>query len=50
MRAYVRLGARAQALRQYNLCRTILANEFEAVPEPATEQLFNLVRTNPGRV
>lgn len=50
MRAYVRLGARAQALRQYDVCRTILANEFEAFPERATEQLFNLIRTDPGLV
>jgi DNA-binding SARP family transcriptional activator len=50
MRAHVRLGSRAQALRQYNLCRSILLNEFEAVPEPATERLFNLIRSDPGRV
>src|SRR5262249_27781486 len=50
MRAYVRLGARAQALRQYNLCRTILAEAVAAAPEPATEQLFSLVRTNPGLI
>ncbi|GFG52562.1 hypothetical protein MAGR_40030 [Mycolicibacterium agri] len=50
MRAYVRLGARAQALRQYNTCRLILVEEFDATPEPATEQLFQLVRTNPGQI
>jgi DNA-binding SARP family transcriptional activator len=50
MRAYVRLGVRAQALRQYTLCQTILKNEFDAVPEPATEQLFRLIRTDPGLV
>jgi DNA-binding SARP family transcriptional activator len=50
MRAYVRLGARAQALRQYSLCRLILLDEFDAVPEPATERLFNLIRSDPGRV
>jgi DNA-binding SARP family transcriptional activator len=50
MRVYVRLGMRAQALRQYQLCRTILNNEFDAVPEPATERLFHLIRTDPGRV
>lgn len=50
MRAYVRLGARAQAMRQYNLCRTILADEFDAAPEQATESLFNLVRTDPDLV
>ena len=50
MRAYVRLGARAQALRQYTMCRQILADEFEAAPEPATEELFALVRTDPSLV
>jgi DNA-binding SARP family transcriptional activator len=50
MRAHVRLGSRAQALRQYNLCRLILSDEFDAVPEPATERLFNLIRNDPGRV
>ncbi|WP_319453005.1 MULTISPECIES: bacterial transcriptional activator domain-containing protein [unclassified Mycobacterium] len=50
MRAYVRLGARAQALRQYNVCRLILAEEFDATPEPATEQLFQLIRTDPGHI
>ena len=50
MRAYVRLGTRAQALRQYTLCRKILAEEFDAIPEPATERLFTLIRTDPGLV
>jgi DNA-binding SARP family transcriptional activator len=50
MRAYVRLGARAQALRQYSLCRKVLAEEFDAIPEPATERLFQLVRTDPGLI
>jgi len=50
MRAYVRLGARAQALRQYKTCQMILREEFDAAPEPATERLFDLLRTDPGRV
>jgi DNA-binding SARP family transcriptional activator len=50
MRAFVRLGTRAQALRQYTLCRSILRDEFDAVPELATDRLFNLIRTNPGEV
>lgn len=50
MRAYIRMGARAQALRQYQLCRAILDEEFDAVPEPATEQLFTLIRTDPARI
>ncbi|GAB93892.1 AfsR/SARP family transcriptional regulator [Gordonia rhizosphera] len=50
MRSYVRLGARAQALRQYKLCRIILDGEFAVAPEPATERLFRLIRTDPGQV
>ena len=50
MRTYVRSGARAQALRQYRLCRLVLQDEFDASPEPATELLFNLIRTHPGDV
>jgi DNA-binding SARP family transcriptional activator len=50
MRCYVRLGQRAQALRQYRICRDALAREFEAPPEPATETLHELVRFDPARV
>jgi DNA-binding SARP family transcriptional activator len=50
MRCYVRLGARAQAVRQYRICRVILADEFDAPPEDATERLYELVRLDPGRV
>jgi hypothetical protein len=37
-------------MRQYSLCRLILLKEFDAVPEPATERLFDLIRHDPGRV
>jgi DNA-binding SARP family transcriptional activator len=47
MRCYVRLGHRAQALRQYRICRDILMTEFEAAPERATEELYDLVRLEP---
>ena len=47
MKCYVRLGQRAQALRQYRICQTILRVEFEAAPEPATDALFELVRLEP---
>jgi len=50
MRAHVRMEARAQAMRQYSLCRSILRREFDAVPEPATDRLFNLIRSDPSRV
>lgn len=50
MRTYVRLGERAQALRQYRLCRDILAREFDAPPESATDELFDLIRLRPTSV
>jgi DNA-binding SARP family transcriptional activator len=50
MRSYVRMGERSQALRQYRMCRHVLEQEFEAVPEVATETLFELIRLEPSRV
>ena len=50
MRCYVRLGQRAQALRQYRLCCQALAAEFEIEPEPATVALFEQVRLDPASV
>jgi DNA-binding SARP family transcriptional activator len=50
MRAYVRIGQRAQAMRQYQLCREVLAIEFDAVPEPKTERLFEVIRSDPANV
>jgi DNA-binding SARP family transcriptional activator len=50
MRCYVRAGQRAQALRQYQLCRDILLSEFDAEPEPATLALYQQVRLNPDAV
>jgi DNA-binding SARP family transcriptional activator len=46
IRCYVRLGQRAQALRQYRLCEQVLREEFDAVPESATRDLFEQVRLN----
>lgn len=50
MRCYVRLGARAQAVRQYRICRQILAEEFDAPPEDATERVYEMVRLEPARL
>lgn len=50
MRCHVRLGQRAQALRQYRICQQALASEFEASPEGATDDLYRLIRLNPGLV
>lgn len=48
MRCYMRLGARAQALRQYQFCCQILRTEFAASPEPATNELFEQIRLTPA--
>lgn len=46
MRAHVRRGQRAQAMRQYRLCEQVLRREFDAVPEAATTALFDGIRSN----
>lgn len=48
MRCYMRLGARAQALRQYQFCCQLLRTEFAASPEPATTELFEQIRLTPA--
>jgi DNA-binding SARP family transcriptional activator len=50
MRCHVRLGERAQALRQYQICRSVLKAEFDAEPEAATTNLYHEVRLRPGSV
>jgi len=50
MRCYARRGERAQALRQYQVCETVLRSEFDAAPEPATQQLFDQIRLSPASV
>ena len=47
MRCYVRLGERAQAFREYALCRKVLAAEFDTLPERETEMVFEQIRTAP---
>lgn len=47
MRCYMKLGVRAQALRQYQFCCQALATEYGAQPEPATQQLFEQIRLHP---
>lgn len=49
MSCYLGLGQRTQALRQYQLCRLALAAEFDAEPEPATDELYELIRSHPDR-
>jgi DNA-binding SARP family transcriptional activator len=48
MRAHVRRGERAQALRQYRLCAEVLRREFDAPPETATTALFDRIRNDPA--
>jgi DNA-binding SARP family transcriptional activator len=50
MRCYVRLGVRAQALRQYQLCCQILAAEFDTQPEATTRELFHQIRLDPASI
>ncbi len=50
MRAHVRRGERAQALRQYRLCEHALLREFEIEPEAMTTELFERIRRDPGSV
>jgi DNA-binding SARP family transcriptional activator len=48
MRAHVRRGERAQALRQYRLCEQILRREFDTKPEAVTTALFDQIRGDPA--
>lgn len=50
MRCYVRRNERAQALRQYHLCASILRAEFDTTPEPATLALFERIRLDPDTI
>ena len=50
MCCYALLGQRAQALRQYLLCQRLLRETFDAVPEPATRELYDRLRLDPDRV
>jgi DNA-binding SARP family transcriptional activator len=50
MRCHVRLGERAQALRQYRVCCHVLEREFDMPPEPSTEALFAQIRLDPASV
>jgi DNA-binding SARP family transcriptional activator len=50
MRCYARRGERAQALRQYQVCETVLRSEFDIAPEPATQQLYEQIRLSPTSV
>jgi len=44
MRLYVQAGQRTAALRQYDECTRLLADELGIVPGPETEQLYRAIR------
>jgi DNA-binding SARP family transcriptional activator len=50
MRCHVRMGERAQGLRQFRACEQILDAEYGARPEPLTQGLFERIRSDPGGV
>jgi DNA-binding SARP family transcriptional activator len=50
MRCHVRRGERAQALRQYRLCRDLLLAEYDITPEPRTTHLFEQIRLAPDSI
>jgi DNA-binding SARP family transcriptional activator len=50
MCCYAQLGQRVQAMRQFLLCERLLREEFDAVPEPATRELYDRLRLCPGGV
>jgi DNA-binding SARP family transcriptional activator len=50
MCCHVRLGERAQALRQFRICQHVLATEFAALPEPSTTRLYDQIRLDPASV
>lgn len=50
MRAHVRLGERAQALRHFRTCEQILDAEFGAAPERVTVELFDRIRLDPDGI
>jgi len=48
MQCYVRCGERSRALRQYQVCKALLQNEFDVEPEPSTRELFEQIRVDPS--
>lgn len=46
MRSFADMGQRSQALRQYQVCRQLLAREFDMEPEEATRRLYEQIRSN----
>lgn len=49
MRCYAHDGRTYQALRQYELCRSILAATLDVRPEPRTTRLYDAIRVGSAR-
>ena len=50
MRCYVYQGQRAQALRHYHFCQSVLNTEFAIAPEMATTALYEKIRQTPESI
>ncbi len=50
MRLYHGSGDRASALKQYQTCRSILLDELAVEPSQQTQELYERLRREPGRV
>jgi DNA-binding SARP family transcriptional activator len=50
MRCYLKLGERAQAMRQFRICEVLIRDEYAASPEPATIDLYDQIRRAPADV
>jgi DNA-binding SARP family transcriptional activator len=48
MYLYAETGQRSQALRQYEICRALLAKELEIAPMPETQALFAQIKSASG--
>ena len=46
MQAYAAQGRRSEALRQYQRCQSVLAEELGVQPMPETQRLFHMVLPN----
>ncbi len=50
MRCFAVMGQRTQALHQYQVCRQLLAREFDLEPEAATQRLYDQIRNGEGEL
>ena len=48
MRAYAGGGNRAQALRAYEACRKLLADELRVAPSPETDAIAHALKDSPA--